>query len=98
MRTTATCPKCSGKKLFVAKLESAGSSEVGYRRGLSTFAIPAVLIKGTAVGHFESWICAACGYTELYAEDLDKVARLAEKWPDQVRIVDTTNAEGGPFR
>ena len=48
MRTTATCPKCSGKKLIVVH-------ERGFLRDTKV------------IGRFESWICAACGYTEFYA-------------------------------
>lgn len=34
----------------------------------------------SAVGTFETWICAACGFTEWYAQDaaelLDRLARI----------------------
>jgi predicted nucleic-acid-binding Zn-ribbon protein len=79
MRTTATCPKCSGKKLIVVH-------ERGFLRDTKV------------IGRFESWICAACGYTEFYAKDLADVDALASQWPEDVRIVDSTVPRTGPFR
>jgi predicted nucleic-acid-binding Zn-ribbon protein len=104
MRTTATCPKCSGKKIIVTDLRHTHYSA---RRGESLETIPAVSVAvrgffgGTRVcGGFESWICAACGYTEFYAKDLDldDVDRLAAQWPEDIRIVDSAAPKRGPFR
>jgi hypothetical protein len=51
-----------------------------------------------ALGGFESWTCAACGYTELYAKNLGDVDALAAQWPDHARIVDSSKTSAGPFR
>jgi predicted nucleic-acid-binding Zn-ribbon protein len=103
MRTTATCPKCSGKKIVVTDL-----CEVRDNKG-----VPIPVLVGTirmsimgktidagkaGIGSFESWICAACGYTEFYAKDLGDVDALAAARPDAVRIVDSTLPARGPFR
>jgi hypothetical protein len=52
------------------------------------------------LGRFEAWICIACGFTELYAEDLGAVdvEELAAQHPDDVRIVDGASPKKGPFR
>jgi predicted nucleic-acid-binding Zn-ribbon protein len=103
MRTTATCPKCSGKKIVVTELRHTNNvGEVGERID----AIPVVGIRvrrsltwdTKVVGTFESWICAACGYTELYAKDLGDVDKLAAERPTDVRIVDAAVPARGPFR
>jgi predicted nucleic-acid-binding Zn-ribbon protein len=103
MRTTATCPKCSGKKIVVAELRHTNNvGEIGERID----AIPVVGFRvrrsltwdTRVVGAFESWICVACGYTELYAKDLGDIDELAAERPDDVRIVDGTLPALGPFR
>jgi predicted nucleic-acid-binding Zn-ribbon protein len=98
MRTTATCPKCSGKKIVVTELRSVALAE----RWSAARPIPAVAydVKASAesVGGFESWICAACGYTEFYAKDLGDVDALAARRPEDVRIVDSTVPSKAPFR
>jgi hypothetical protein len=57
-----------------------------------------VVAGGRAFGRFESWICAACGYAELYAQGLGDVDRLAAERPKDVRIIDGTVPTKGPFR
>jgi len=51
------------------------------------------------LGRFETWICLACGYTELYAHGLPvNVEAIAEQHPDQLRVVDAEPPERGPYR
>jgi predicted nucleic-acid-binding Zn-ribbon protein len=50
------------------------------------------------IGTFESWICAACGYTEFYAKDLHDLERFAAEQPNDIRIVDAASPARGPFR
>jgi hypothetical protein len=54
--------------------------------------------KGHRFGSFESWSCAACGFTELYAKDLGDVDALAAQYPADVRIVDGNVPAKGTFR
>ena len=100
MRTTATCPKCSGKKIVVTELRHP-ASETGRIVPIPVAACEARSLFGLGddvVGRFESWICAACGYTEFYAKDFGDVDKLAAKHSDDVRIVDGTIPARGPFR
>jgi len=94
MRTTATCPKCSGKKIVVTELRVARPSV----SRIPAAAYDVAWRLPEEAGGFESWICAACGYTEFYAKDLGDVDRLAAEHPKDVRIVDGTIAARGPFR
>lgn len=74
---SGTCPKCESTEI----LEDVGMNTLGeggpdgkivFRlEGTSGF-----LKKSTRV-EARAWICAACGYSELYAAD---PATLAERW------------------
>jgi predicted nucleic-acid-binding Zn-ribbon protein len=88
MRTSNTCPKCSGRKLVVAGPRY--SNEHGW------FLIP-VIPEGSR-GYYESWTCAACGYTEFYAMALSDVDEIAAQYPDVVRIVESGEPSRGPYR
>jgi predicted nucleic-acid-binding Zn-ribbon protein len=95
MRLTQTCPKCSCKRLAVVsqlRLPDPASSN-------SVLVLPAVTIEGgTELGSFETWICLDCGYTELYARNLDGIEALAWRCPGYVRIIDPRPSEQGPYR
>ncbi len=100
MRTTGTCPKCSGKKIAVVELRQKDRTE-----GPAAIPVVGIRLSGLQLwsgfkfsGRFESWICAACGYTELYAKDLGDVDALAAQYPEDVRIVDSAVPVMGPFR
>jgi predicted nucleic-acid-binding Zn-ribbon protein len=102
MRTTATCPKCSGKKMMVVDLRQYPGESLTLRRiPVVAFHVKQWLLSvPSALGRFEAWICVGCGFTELYAEDLGDVdvEELAAQYPDYVRIVDAAVSERGPFR
>jgi predicted nucleic-acid-binding Zn-ribbon protein len=100
MRTTATCPKCSCRRLYVVEtvaLPDYGSSNVILP--LTVTAVPyAARDLGltdehgtryrTHAGSFEAWVCSHCGFTEWYARDpkgaLETLARVGAG----VRIVE----------
>lgn len=79
MKTSHTCPKCSSRRFLVMGeflLPDQQSSN-------GTAPMPAFTVKSerTAgpsdrelVGHFETWVCAACGFTEWYAGGLQALA------------------------
>jgi predicted nucleic-acid-binding Zn-ribbon protein len=105
MRSTQTCPKCSGHKFVVNELrrhwqdalpavtwavrDSAGP--LGDLMRLKHF-------EPQEAGSFETWICLGCGYTELYACGLGRLEAVAKQYPDQLRIVDARPPEQGPYR
>lgn len=47
------------------------------------------------VGRFDAYVCATCGYSELYAHDFEE---LRENPANGVRLLDGTAAPAGPFR
>ncbi len=103
MRATQTCPKCTGRRFAVIaelRLPAHDSSN-----GIQPFPVATVETEGgwiahgrVSVGHFETWVCHGCGYTEFYARDQRQLVQLAEQHPEQVRIVDASGAAQGPFR
>jgi len=46
-------------------------------------------------GRFDLWLCAACGFTELWAAEL---SGLREDPANGVRLIDASTAPAGPFR
>lgn len=60
-------------------------------QGASRFAIGRVNPQGT----FNLWLCEACGYSELWAENL---SGLRHDPISGVRLVDSSTDAGGPFR
>jgi predicted nucleic-acid-binding Zn-ribbon protein len=106
MRTQSRCPKCSGTKLYVCENQQPESDS---SNGISAFRVIAVPISQddtgakdgssyrTHVGSYETWICAACGYTEWYAKDdehlLEKLSKIRNSG---VRFVD--GSAKAPYR
>lgn len=111
MKSNNTCPKCAGKKLAVVKQMRRDHREYEEQRPLHTIPVHVATIPlpdGTigmdrglqavwSLGHFESWVCMTCGFTELYAYDIEGLATMAHHYPDWVRIIDAA-PERGPFR
>lgn len=101
MKKLHRCPKCDGKRLWVIeRFRIPGESADGK-------VLPVVphqpatggggflgFTKVQSVGHVDLYLCDACGYSELWAEDFRGLV------PDEargIRLVDTS-AERGPFR
>jgi len=51
--------------------------------------------RASPQGSFNLWLCDACGYSELWAEN---IAGLRHDPAAGVRCVDTTPDDEGPFR
>ncbi len=74
---SGTCPKCESTEI----LEGVGVNTLGEggpdgRIAFRLEETSGFLKKSTRV-EAKAWICGACGYSELYAEDPGK---LAERW------------------
>jgi predicted nucleic-acid-binding Zn-ribbon protein len=95
MRSSQTCPKCSGNKFAVTAefrqpVHRSTATEPFFAVTL-TEEIGRFFGSSTAPrGGFETWICLGCGYTEFYAKGLDGIEELAKEHPEQLRIVDAT--------
>lgn len=109
MRSTQMCPKCSGQKFAVTDdFRQTDYDTVFPKAPLEFFAVTVPLQDHRnrsfglhwrgGTGHFETWMCLGCGYTEFYAHGLEHIEEIAERWPDRVRIVDAGPGPQGPYR
>lgn len=108
MKASETCPKCGSRKLLVVAVVG---TEQPPGAGIMTLPVAVTevpdpsrpllfgrLVKVVQAGHFEAWVCARCGLTELYAQQLGDLARLAES-SSAVRVVDRElEPSSGPYR
>jgi predicted nucleic-acid-binding Zn-ribbon protein len=84
MKNTQTCPKCASKKLWLISplrtiheyapgthpLNLDYDQKVG-NNFLTRHKAPA--------GKFDAWVCAECGFSELWATDIDKLVHAPER-------------------
>ena len=98
MKQSQQCPKCRGQKFWVIDPFRATDP------ALSNAAAPVAAYTRTGIlgidsveprGHFQLWTCAACGYSELWADGLSTLRPDAEAG---VELVDHSVAPKGPFR
>ena len=93
MRKTLQCPKCDGRKLWRVEHAATPGLQAG-GRGPSPVGIAVVgsVWRGfKALGGYETFTCAACGYTEWYAHGVES---LEENAKEGVHFIDT-EPEGG---
>ncbi len=86
MKSSGRCPKCSCARLYVVegvRQPAHDSINQIHPMNVTCAAIPAAdvgigdgNIHRAAIGSFDAWICADCGFTEWYAKDF---ARAFEK-------------------
>lgn len=100
MKRKHQCPKCDGHKLWVLesfRVPSDASDGVvlpvacHQRQSGGFLGLPRV----TPQGRFDLWVCATCGYSELWARDLEGLREDPELG---IRLVDATPGTAGPFR
>lgn len=107
MKATQVCPKCQGRKFF--QIESASITDHGSSNCTKQLSLAAAWMPTGESGIFgdkhdrlyasvEAWVCASCGYTELYTPDLEVLASMAEHGKADVRIVDAGHEDRGAYR
>jgi predicted nucleic-acid-binding Zn-ribbon protein len=101
VKRSQVCPKCAARRIWVIEpfrlpTETAQGAvlpvvthQQGERSGF--FAIA----RMAPVGSFDAYLCAGCGYSELYAKD---IAELREDPAQGVRLLDASTKPAGPFR
>jgi hypothetical protein len=101
MRNTGRCTKCSGGRLW--RIERIGVKDPQYSNG-DNVPLSAVARRGYTLpsdrfptaydgGHVDAYVCAACGYTELYWQGYE---RLLHNPQDGVHLLEAPTE--GPFR
>ena len=84
MKNTHTCPKCNSKSLWI--IEPLRTIHE-YAPGSIPLHLDYDQVSGTnflnrtkeRVGGLDAWICAECGYTELWARELQKLVHAPER-------------------
>jgi predicted nucleic-acid-binding Zn-ribbon protein len=103
MKNHHRCPKCSGKRIWVIERYRIPDAEVTTGRELTVMphlpnpsASRLFFEKTNPVGHFDLYLCDGCGYSELWAEGFK--GSLSEDLVRGIRLLDTSDANEGPFR
>ena len=87
MKSSGRCPSCDCRRVWVIDpLNTIDESDE-----LQHLPLAAAMIDGEPywAGALEARVCDDCGYTELYGQRLDKLAKLAKHTP-AVRLQDAT--------
>lgn len=80
MKLTNQCPKCGSNDIIAdAKAIDRGESNFQMELSVATFAKPhAILFRGQSTTALSAWVCADCGFVELYADS-----------PQSIKVVST---------
>lgn len=70
MKQSNKCPKCGSRDIIAdAKAIDRGDSNFQAEMSVATFRNPqAFLFKGQQTTSVSAWVCANCGFVELYAD------------------------------
>lgn len=105
MRQDRRCPKCEGRAFYVverARMSDGQSVERTISLALAAAYVPAKGWAETTMvlreAHVDAWICASCGFAELYARDLEALEVLRARGTEGVSFVDATPGSEGAFR
>lgn len=73
------CPKCRGTVIVQGvRVLDRGHGNAEHDLSVAVYAKPdAWMFKGEVTGELWACVCGACGYTELYATNLDELVRAA---------------------
>jgi len=75
MKQTGKCPKCGSDDVVAdAKVIDRGHANSQLEMSVATFRKPEALIfKEQQETTVSAWVCASCGYIELYADSPGKI-------------------------
>ncbi len=105
MKHGRNCPRCKGTVFF--RIDTMSSPDYRYVNSFHPVGL-AVADRTRKVGRFwlrkvdrlvveiEAWVCKACGFTDLYAKDLEALQSMVDA-EEGVEVVDR-ESDGGPFR
>ena len=110
MRKSLVCPKCQGQRFF--EIDKMLVPNYEYANSVEPFTLTAAYTETGQVtqGFFggaemarigaeaSAFVCAGCGYTEVYARELDVLEDFASKGVAGVRVVDARAPSQGPNR
>ncbi len=71
-KTDDTCPKCSGKMIWVRAIDR-GHGNAARNLCLQPLNLPLRLLRKAPETAVAAFMCIVCGYTELYASEPKKM-------------------------
>jgi hypothetical protein len=99
MKTSMQCLKCKHRRLWIideVKQPDINSGNRAWTMAVTCKEAKAGLFKGenrVSAGSFQVVICEACGYTEWYARDLERLQDIPG-----ARLVGAGTSDPGPYR
>jgi predicted nucleic-acid-binding Zn-ribbon protein len=101
MKSSLACPKCDSRRLW--RIEEFAAKDPSYSGGGKRPLMVAVAVRTPPTqepgwfsddgperfdaGQVEAWVCAKCGYTELWSRDFEALRHLPESG---VHLIDNT--------
>lgn len=96
MKNSARCPKCESRRLWIVEPFRVPDDTNWPALPVATRLVGgAFLTQVVRMGGFDLYVCADCGFSELWARGLEEMEPSAETG---VTLRDTTDPEQGPFR
>jgi hypothetical protein len=99
MKESSTCPKCKSRRQWIIEKFRAPSDTPAGSPMAVVLEQPSgqkSLFRATqSVGAFDLYVCADCGFAELWARDLEA---LIARPQEGVHLRDNTDPAQGPFR
>ncbi|HJK94844.1 MAG TPA: hypothetical protein RMH85_28660 [Polyangiaceae bacterium LLY-WYZ-15_(1-7)] len=97
MRTSHRCPKCQGEDLLVVDPWSQPDPGSSNTTSPTQVAFRMSYFRRQVATDLELWVCAGCGYAELFAKDVDTLGELADAGTQGLRRV-RREKDGGAYR
>ena len=88
MRTSHRCPKCQGEDLLVVDPWSQPDPGSSNTTSPTQVAFRMSYFRRQVATDLELWVCAGCGYAELFAKDVDTLGELAYEQNDSMAELD----------
>lgn len=99
MKNSGRCVKCNSKRLWIVdqvKQPDLEHESCSWKMAVTSHEFRGAEYRGVqriSPGSFQIFVCAACGYTEWYAYDFERLAEVPG-----ARLVGDDNADAGPYR
>jgi predicted nucleic-acid-binding Zn-ribbon protein len=99
MRNSGQCIKCKSKRLWIVDQVRQPDFErdnCSWTMSVTTHSFRGDEYRGIArisAGTFQLFVCSACGYTEWYAQDFERLRDIPG-----ARLVGDDSGDAGPYR
>ena len=71
MLKSGICPKCDSENVY-------SGASIPLKKG--PFGSNAIPISLTSIAALDNYVCTACGYTESYISEAEKLSEITKKW------------------